>query len=479
MIFLFYKKRGASLALTSKVSQGEREMALILTLAAVAFVRRRRMNAAAALGAKGAEAGAEEAKDLIKTIASSSSSPSPAVHAVAGALGGVISFAATYPLATVATRLQTQEKQTKSRREDQEEDDDDAEKGLSRNKDNENSIDGLEEVEVIGMRPYKGMLDCLARIWREEGPASLYGGLSTCVFGVALTQFVFYFAYAAIRAHFVTLVLARRKARAGAAPGAERDVQLGTAANLLLSSLAGVVTAVTTNPVWVVNTRLQNARRAASGLASSVSGQSPASLSETPGRPGKDDMAQSVTERQHEQALRAAEEDGLHDGSAKNMPAAPVGVLHTTLSLLKDEGVKGFFRGIIPALILVSNPAIQYTVFERLKEAFVAARRKRGNESDLGSLHHFALGVLAKAVATVMTYPYIVTKTVQQTQGKTAQSGGGPEPTMAILVRIAATEGPFGLFRGLRSKILQSTLTAGILFLTKEEITNAIMRLSI
>jgi solute carrier family 25 (peroxisomal adenine nucleotide transporter), member 17 len=43
-----------------------------------------------------------------------------------------------------------------------------------------------------------------------------------------------------------------------------------------------------------------------------------------------------------------------------------------------EEGVKGFYKGIVPSLILVSNPAVQFMVFERLKTAYLnKGNRKR------------------------------------------------------------------------------------------------------
>jgi hypothetical protein len=49
------------------------------------------------------------------------------------------------------------------------------------------------------------------------------------------------------------------------------------------------------------------------------------------------------------------------------------------LTVYKDDGVKGFYKGIIPSLILVSNPAVQFMVFERLKSFLM----KRGNRKRL------------------------------------------------------------------------------------------------
>ena len=52
----------------------------------------------------------------------------------------------------------------------------------------------------------------------------------------------------------------------------------------------------------------------------------------------------------------------------------------------QDDGIVGFWRGVLPALALVSNPIIQYTVFERLKKVLEKTR------GDLSSYHYFLLG---------------------------------------------------------------------------------------
>jgi adenine nucleotide transporter 17 len=37
------------------------------------------------------------------------------------------------------------------------------------------------------------------------------------------------------------------------------------------------------------------------------------------------------------------------------------------IAMIKEEGFMSFWKGVIPALILVSNPTIQYALFERFK----------------------------------------------------------------------------------------------------------------
>ena len=70
-------------------------------------------------------------------------------------------------------------------------------------------------------------------------------------------------------------------------------------------------------------------------------------------------------------------------------------------SIKKEDGIAGFFRGLGPALMLVSNPVIQYTVYERLLVYFDGRRK-------LTPVDYLVLGAVAKLCATCVTYPYIV-----------------------------------------------------------------------
>ena len=73
--------------------------------------------------------------------------------------------------------------------------------------------------------------------------------------------------------------------------------------------------------------------------------------------------------------------------------------------------LQSLWKGLVPALLLCSNPAIHYTVFDVLKTNLLSlpggARRKK---SKLSMSEAFILGLLAKFVATMVTYPLIRAK---------------------------------------------------------------------
>ena len=78
------------------------------------------------------------------------------------------------------------------------------------------------------------------------------------------------------------------------------------------------------------------------------------------------------------------------------------GFFETVERILRKDGAAAFWRGLGPALVLVVNPVLQYTVFEQLKNALVRRRSAAGKKGGaavlavLSDLDYFFLGALAK-----------------------------------------------------------------------------------
>ena len=66
-----------------------------------------------------------------------------------------------------------------------------------------------------------------------------------------------------------------------------------------------------------------------------------------------------------------------------------------------SEGLESLWGGTVASLILVSNPAIKFTVYEYLKRFLLVKR----SASQLSPYQAFLVGALASAAATVITYP--------------------------------------------------------------------------
>ena len=85
-------------------------------------------------------------------------------------------------------------------------------------------------------------------------------------------------------------------------------------------------------------------------------------------------------------------------------PVRKLSILQTVQQILATDGPLGFMRGVGPALVLVINPIIQYTVFEQLKNILVKRRTAKARTAGgataaavlLTDLDFFLLGALSK-----------------------------------------------------------------------------------
>jgi solute carrier family 25 folate transporter 32 len=120
--------------------------------------------------------------------------------------------------------------------------------------------------------------------------------------------------------------------------------------------------------------------------------------------------------------------------------------------MLKEEGIGSFYRGIIPALFGVSHGAIQFMVYEQLKQTRLHQRLDAGMEfgraEQLGTVEYIAMAATSKVVATVTTYPYQVIKSRQQFYSK--QVG-----VLELISSAWKNEGVFGFYRGLVPNLLR------------------------
>ncbi|OAA59320.1 Mitochondrial carrier domain protein [Cordyceps fumosorosea ARSEF 2679] len=290
-------------------------------------------------------------------------------HALAGAGGGILSMVLTYPLITLSTRAQVESKKADSK-----------------------------------------FSDAVQKIVAREGVAGLYSGINSALFGISVTNFVYYYWYEWTRSFFETAA-----AKAGRA-----SKKLTTIESMIAGAIAGSATVVLTNPIWVVNTR--------------------------------------VTTYKHDA-------DADLEAGRRKAPARP-STLATLMTLLKKEGPQALFAGVMPALVLVINPILQYTLFEQMKNA-VERRRK------VTPTIAFFLGALGKLFATSVTYPYITVKS----QMHVASGSSKKEGMSQTFNRVVREEGYAGLYKGIGPKVTQSVLTAAFLFAFKDALFDQIVRL--
>ncbi|XP_072959573.1 peroxisomal adenine nucleotide carrier 1-like [Typha angustifolia] len=141
------------------------------------------------------------------------------------------------------------------------------------------------------------------------------------------------------------------------------------------------------------------------------------------------------------------------------------------------------FDGLGISLLLTSNPAIQYTVFDQLKQKLLLRRSTNdlpstGNSSPaaLSAFSAFILGAISKSVATILTYPAIRCKVMIQAAdpedgGNKAGQPKSPKTMTDALFAIWNKEGIAGFFKGLEAQILKTVLSSALLLMIKEKIS--------
>lgn len=295
-------------------------------------------------------------------------------HALAGAGGGLLATTLTYPLITISTRAQVESRRAKT-----------------------------------------STLSAVQSILQREGITGLYAGLDSALFGISVTNFVYYYWYEWTRAGFERAAITAGRA----------SQKLTTLESMAAGALAGSATVLITNPIWVVNTRMTARKNDSSG--------------------GGD-----------EEKAVLSEGSSNEEANSSWRPSRP-STLGTLLRLLREEGPTALFAGVLPALILVINPILQYTIFEQLKNMLEKRRKVTAKDA-------FVLGAIGKLLATSITYPYITVKSRAHVATKDAPKEG----MIQSLKSIVRHEGWRGLYNGIGPKVSQSVLTAAFLFAFKD-----------
>lgn len=249
--------------------------------------------------------------------------------------------------------------------------------------------------QVESKRAHTAFVTAVQRIVAREGLAGLYAGLDSALVGISVTNFVYYYWYEWTRGFF----------EAAATKAGRASKKLTTVESMIAGAIAGSATVILTNPIWVINTRMTTRKR--------------------------------HDQDQEDGESSAAAEEGTAGGSKPAAPK-PTTTIGTLLSLLRNEGPRALFAGVVPALVLVINPILQYTLFEQMKNA--VERRRRVTPAIA-----FLLGALGKLFATSVTYPYI---TVKSQMHVAAHDGEKKEGMAAAIRRVIREEGYAGLYKG-------------------------------
>ena len=255
----------------------------------------------------------------------------------------------------------------------------------------------------------RSLVSSLSQFTSASAVRSLYDGLGPSLIGTAASQGVYFYLYEIIRRLVVRSRPLRRSAKdlsgalhrrsappllgpiaSGHAPALERKTPPSAPPNpthcpppphfppvaetLLIAALAGCGNVLITNPIWVLVIRMQTQR--AAQQRSAPAQRSPAPPNGASSETGASSSATSALDR----APRPDEKG--HAGAAKRTAkegalAAPPSAWRVLRELWVEEGVRGLWRGVLPSLLMVVNPSLQFVALEWLMKNWRRQKRRR------------------------------------------------------------------------------------------------------
>ncbi|CAN6307462.1 unnamed protein product [Urochloa humidicola] len=338
---------------------------------------------------------------------------SAVVNGLAGAGGGIIAQIITYPLQTVNTRQQT-ERSAKKRK----------------------AGSGATDTSTV----YQ-----IFQLIQNEGWGGLYSGLKPSLIGTAASQGIYYYFYQILKNKVEGVAVARHKKGLG-------DGTVGMLSWLGIAAVAGSINVLLTNPIWVLVTRMQTHTQAERKILES-----------------KRDLLLKEISRANSLEVSILKDRLVRLESEK---PHPYGTFQAIREVYRESGIRGYWKGLVPTLIMVCNPSIQFMIYETLAKRLQSKRSgKQLPKRNLTAMEVFLLGAIAKLGATVVTYPLLVVKSrlqAKQEIGRNVMSRY--TGTIDAIIKMVRYEGFHGFYKGMGTKIVQSVFAASVLFMVKEEL---------
>ncbi|KIY48550.1 citrate transporter [Fistulina hepatica ATCC 64428] len=149
------------------------------------------------------------------------------------------------------------------------------------------------------------------------------------------------------------------------------------------------------------------------------------------------------------------------------------GLIHGTVSIVRQEGLHGIYRGLVPVMMRQgANSAVRFTTYTTLKQ-FVLQHAGRPGQT-LPVPVTFAIGAVAGIVTVYTTMPLDVIKTRMQSLEARTQYRN----SFHCACRILTEEGVLRFWNGTTPRLVRLMLSGGIVFTVYENVISFIHRIN-
>ena len=184
----------------------------------------------------------------------------------------------------------------------------------------------------------------------------------------------------------------------------------GSSLHLAAAAAAGASVATAMSPVWVIKTRLQ---------------------------------IQTNEERVLQSGKRLRNYTGVRDAFS---------------GILREEGARGFYRGLSASYLGVTEGATQFMMYQKFKSV------ARDSGYTITPLMSFGMAAVAKLIASTATYPHEVVRTRLRDRATWADGAPKYRGLVHAFKTIAREEGMRGLYGGLGPHLIRVVPNAALLF---------------
>lgn len=179
----------------------------------------------------------------------------------------------------------------------------------------------------------------------------------------------------------------------------------------------------------------------------------------------------------------------LQAGASTTNPMVYRGYRDAMVRIFREEGIAGFFKGLSASYWGVTEGALHFVVYERIKAHLIANNRTKIARGDylrnsslppdperLTSLQYLTAAAVSKLIASAATYPHEVVRLRMREQPRFVGAIPKYRGMIQSLRVIAREEGRKGLYAGMGTHLARVVPNAALLFFTYEVVVKWIER---